>query len=302
MVELSIILDKFPGKRDVLVELARVLNGHGKDAYISRNTLLEILSKEDDPESFIDVLDDEGVLEKLEVLKTCCESPFVDIDYCFTCGKNNEFEMVEYHKILKVIEFFDGWRKNFQEQLSHKIPASDLEFVNLICSQVKSLERNPVIPEGERLKEKQYQFIGYRILSHLFETEMECLTEDGRSDLKFKKPEERIDFVGEYKIWSRRSKNDIVVDQCLNYFNSDTESAFIFMINDLKKTAIWDDYLKEQVKKSESFISQDSLGYLLTRDKFGINVFHSVHFCNTTQKKASIYHFIYDLHGNFGGR
>lgn len=302
MVELSTILDSFPGKQEIILDLSRLIKGHGINAYLCRSSILSIVSGEEDEEAFIDVLIDQGVLGSLKEIKTCCNSPFIDTDYCFSCGEKNDFEMRTYYQVLKLIKFSDEWRKNIQEELGRQISLSDYEYVNLICSQVRSLDRNPVIPKSDRSHEKQYQFIGYRILSHLYETEMECLTEDGRSDLKFKKPSERIDYVGEYKIWSRRSKTDLVVNQCLNYFNSDTESGFVFMVNDLKSKDIWDDYITNHVKCSTTYLDFESMGFLVNRDKYGVSIYHSMHLCPTTAKKTSVYHFIYDLHGNFGGR
>ena len=301
MVELSTLLDRFPGAEEILKEISRAIKAHGRLALIKRKTLLLILSDEDDPDAFIDVLLDELVLNNLERVKTCCNTPVVETDYCIMCGEKDVLEEDEYYQINKLIRFIDEWRKNLHEELEKKIDIVDQEYIRLISAQVRSLERNPIIPESERTKEKQYQFVGYRMLSPVYDVEMECLTNDGRSDLKFKVPVERIDFVGEYKIWTRRSKIDLVVDQCLNYYTSDTESSFIFMVND-SKNDIWNHYLTEQVFQSSSYVETSSLGYLATRERYGINIYHTSHKCNVIDRNTNVYHFIYDLNGNFGVR
>lgn len=301
MVELSIILDKFPGNDIALTDLARIIRGHGSGAYVNRRTLLDTLESDEDPEAILDVLCDLGILKEEENLKVCCGTPWIEVDYCIDCTKDFPEKLEPYHLILEEIKYTDDWRKNLFDQLKHEVPYSEYEFVSLISSQVKSLDKNPVIPDDQKLQEKQYQFIGFRILSHIFETEMECLSSDGRSDLRFQKPGERVNYVGEYKVWKNRSKTDLVVDQCLNYFNSDTDGGFIFMVNN-NKSSIWDEYLSNQVFNSASFRREKSKGWIAKRETYGINIYQTTHFCKISSKESPIYHFIYDLYGNFGIR
>lgn len=179
------------------------------------------------------------------------------------------------------------------------VKASDREYLKLIASQVKTLDVLPIVPIEIRTKEVQYQLVGARILYPAFEVELESIGKDGRSDLKFKKSGEVTNYVGEYKLWSNKSNNP--VDQCLNYFLSETESGFVFMAND-SHSNIWSDYVTKYVKGSATFINDNSDSFLLTEDKNYVNIYCSYHLCPISAKRVAIYHFIYNLHGNFGTR
>ncbi|MBL7663558.1 MAG: hypothetical protein JNM93_00380 [Bacteriovoracaceae bacterium] len=301
MVELSIILDELQGSNDQVIELARVIKSHGVGNYILKRRLIDIVSSEDDPEMFMDILIDKKIISESEELEGCsdCESPLLDSEYCIFCEHSKKTENFSFYKVLDLIKFVDEWRSIISERIDDTVKASDREYLKLIASQVKTLDVLPIVPIEIRTKEVQYQLVGARILYPAFEVELESIGKDGRSDLKFKKSGEVTNYVGEYKLWSNKSNNP--VDQCLNYFLSETESGFVFMAND-SHSNIWSDYVTKYVKGSATFINDNSDSFLLTEDKNYVNIYCSYHLCPISAKRVAIYHFIYNLHGNFGTR
>ena len=301
MVELSIILDELQGSQDHVIELARIIKSHGIGNYILKRRLVDIVSSEDDPEMFIDVLIDKKVISNSEELEACheCESPLLGDEYCIFCEHSKKSATYSFYKVLDIIHFIDEWRSIISDRIDDVAHFSDREYLKLIASQVKSLDVLPIVPIEIRTKEVQYQLVGARILYPAFDVELESIGKDGRSDLKFKKLGEVTNFVGEYKLWSNKSNNP--VDQCLNYFLSETESGFVFMVND-SHSNVWEDYISKYVKGSVTFIKDNSDSFLLTEDKNYINIYRSYHVCPVSSKKVAVYHFIYNIHGNFGTR
>ncbi|QDK42736.1 hypothetical protein DOM21_15010 [Bacteriovorax stolpii] len=278
-----------------------MIKAHSISSYISRKKMLNLLSSQTDPESFIDVLQNHGVLSKKIPLKTCCEIPWVGIDYCIECNGKNKSNPEMYHQIERLIAFDEEWRSLIKDRIDDVVDFSDREYLKMISSQVKSLELNPVIPEDKRNLEVFYQYIGKRILFYNFDVVMEVVKKDGRPDLDFKIPGDVKNHIGEYKIWSRRPKKETITDQCLNYFGSDTVSGFVFVVNDTMSD-IWKDYIKNHIEASKVYLSTESNEFILNKKYNGINIYRSYHQCQVSGTYVYIYHFIYDLHGNFDVR
>lgn len=278
-----------------------MIKAHDVSNYIARNKMLLLLSGQADPESFIDILEMQGVLSKKVVLKTCCDLPWVEVDYCIECGNNNKSKPQHYHLIEQLIAFDEEWRSLIKDRIDDVVEFSDREYLKMIASQVKSLELNPIIPEEKRDIEIFYQYVGKRILYYNYDVTMEVIKKDGRPDLDFKIPGDVKNYIGEYKIWSRRPKKETITDQCLNYFGSDTISGFVFVVNDTKSD-IWQEYISKHVEKSKAYIKDKSNEYILNKENNGINIYRSYHQCPVSKVYVYIYHFIYDLHGNFDTR
>ncbi len=301
MVKLSDIVDELGIENSLAQDLAYFIENNFEEL-ITEDELFHFFSNEYEPEVCIEKLISLKIIGDIEIHDTCCNSIIGQIGYCIFCSKSDDVISKKYRKVNGIIKYTAPWRDSLFDELGISLPAEDVEYIRLITSQLKSLDKVPLIPITQREIEKMYQLMGYRILINQYDIEMECLAQDGRSDLKFKKLHERMEFIGEYKIWSNKKTDEVIVDQCLNYFNSDTKSAFIFTVNNLKKNCIWDKYISEHIIASNTYQDKTSLKFISTRDKFGLNIYHSSHFCNVSSRAVCVYHFIYDLYGNFGKR
>lgn len=302
MVELSVMHSDLNCSREVILAIARTLKSHKISNHIHQQTLLDLLTEEHDPQSYIDYLEDKNVLSKRILLDSCCKSPILDGDYCIFCEHKQNIKKEPYYLINDLINFDEEWRTSIKDRINDIVEDhKDRLFISMIASQIKSLELNPIIPRSVELLEVSYQYVGKRILYYSYDVTMEAEKKYGRPDLDFRLPGDSFNHIGEYKVWSRRSKTESISDQCLSYFIPETLSGFVFVVND-SKSDIWEQYIATQVLGSKNIEKDDRNGMILDKKKNGINIYRSYHLCQKSSKYVFLYHFIYDTDGTFGNR
>lgn len=301
-MKLSNLVDEIPGTEDQFKKLAQLIKNHGLNGYILERRIKGPVNNDPDidADTFIDILEHHKVITAAQALEACdkCEAPLFDGIFCDICEADSTSHKETFYKVLNLVEYVDEWRVGVKERLAQVTPINDQEYLNLIASQVKSLDSIQVLPKENRELEIQYQLIGFRILNTVFDVVLESIGSDGRSDIKFSKPGELRNYIGEYKLWYNPEN---AIDQCLNYFTENTESGFVFIVNELKHD-IWEEYIESKVKKSRSYIAATPGEFILKSDTNYINIFRSTHLCEVSKRRSFIYHFIYNIHGNFGLR
>lgn len=298
-VEFTILLEMHDWSREELLNISSMIKSRNIGDPISKKQLLGSFNENADDS--IDMLIFAKILSSVMSLKVCCEETILyDGDVCDFCFGKNKPKDELYYSILSRINSPEDLPGDLHGSLKLKVESIIAEISFLLGCTIFSLSENPLCDKDKLNIERNYQFLGYRVLYPYFDVDMERLRSGGRTDLLIKKRGINISYLVEFKVWKSIIRENYV-DQCLNYFDSNSVAGFIYTVNTTKKS-IWEEYINQQIKLSAFWIEESGIEKIVSKDSNKLDILKSIHKCPVTNKISEIYHFIYDLHASFEGR